>query len=194
MSAISPWLAISSIWSRPRVRRAGRILERTLAVIGLGLIVYHAGFELTCVMSGSMAPLLKGRENGGPDWALFERVSKGRVPARFQVVSFTNEEGIQVAKRVVGLPGETVAITSRTLVIDGAPVASPEGVGRGGGYLAAGNVHHRSYTVPEGHVYVLGDDSQDSQDSRFEGAIPLASIEGRAVLRVWPLARLKWLL
>lgn len=189
-------LRSTRLFTRPRLRTVLGVLEGVLAVVGLFSIVYHVGFEASCFMSGSMAPLLKGRENGGPDWALFEKVSAGRVPARFQVVSFLNGEGIEVAKRAVGLPGETVAISSHTLLIDGRPVATPEGVGRGRGYLACGNLHDPKapFRVPPGMLYVLGDDSQDSEDSRFEGAIPVAAVQGRAVLRIWPLERLKWLL
>src|SRR5205823_3160850 len=42
-------------------------------------------------------------------------------------------------------------------------------------------------------VYVLGDDAQDSQDSRFTGAIPIADLRGRVVLRLWPPRRIAWI-
>jgi len=180
---------------RPRLRWLARTLERTLAVVGAVAIVYHLFFEVTVFTTSSMAPLLKGREKGAPDWALIEKLSAGKKPERFQVVSFVNEDGVPVAKRVVAFAGETVEITSRTLVVDGVRMPTPEGVGRGEGWLAAGNLRQKKpFVVPEGSLYVLGDDTQDSYDSRFTGALPLGEVRGRVVLRVWPLARWRWLL
>jgi signal peptidase I len=182
--------------TRAWLRRVARFAERTLAIVGAFFIVYHLFFEVTYVATGSMSPLLYGAEEGHPDWALIEKASAGKAPpSRFQVVSFLNDDGLEIAKRVVAFPGETVAVVSRTLVIDGKPVASPEGVGRGKGYVPAGSLHTgASVTVPAGHVFLLGDDSQDSEDSRFMGPLPVTRVRGRALLRIWPLSRLKWLL
>lgn len=143
--------------------------------------------------TSSMTPLLHGADQGEPDRVLIEtRFTAGVAPARrFQVVVFDDDDGVPLLKRVVGFPGEVLVITrDGHLHVDGVDVPLPPGIGRGRGYLACGNVvRQRPFRVPDGHVYVLGDDSQDSNDSRFFGALPAARVRGRALARIWPPAR-----
>ncbi|KAL6721802.1 hypothetical protein ACLMJK_000907 [Lecanora helva] len=47
--------------------------------------------------------------------------------------------------------------------------------------------------VPEGHCWVLGDNLEESRDSRVYGPLPLALIMGKAVAKIWPLRERKWL-
>jgi len=84
-------------------------------------------------------------------------------------------------KRIVGLPGETLRAVDGVVYIDGRPLEEP--------YLADGTVTNQltEITVPEGHVFVLGDNRSLSRDSRFFGPIPMDSIVGEAFVRLWPL-------
>lgn len=179
----------------PLARRAWRFVVQALAWTGAASIVFHTGFELARVTTSSMAPLLRGADQGEPDRVLVETLfTAGATPTRrFQVVVFDDEDGMPLVKRVVGLPGEVIVVTrDGHLHVDGVDVPIPPGVGRGRGYLACGNlVRQRPFRVPDGHVYVLGDDSQDSNDSRFFGALPIASVRGRVLARVWPPARME---
>ncbi|MCO5165678.1 MAG: signal peptidase I [Planctomycetes bacterium] len=171
------------------VRRAWRHGVHALACTGALFLVYHGFFEVARVTSGSMAPLLRGPEDGDADRILAEtRFTAGAAPGRFAVVLAETRHHEVVVKRVVGLPGEAVSLTREGgLLIDGAPVALPDGVAR---YLPFGNLRGGSvFQVPEGHVYLMGDETRDSQDSRFEGAFPLERVRGRVLARVWPLER-----
>lgn len=181
-----------------RARRAARGVARAavhvLAAIGAWSVGYHAFFEASTLTTGSMAPALLGAEGGRPDTILIETrlTAREAPPRRFQLVAFRDQDvGVLVAKRVVAFGGETLAVRDGGLVVDGVVYPAPPGAGRGRGYIGAGNLARgRPFTVPRGHVYLLGDDSVDSCDSRFEGPLPLERIHGRVLARVWPLDRL----
>jgi signal peptidase I len=171
-------------------RRIGRWLWNALAVTGLIFIIYHACFEVSMVSSGSMAPTLAGEGQPGSDWLLSERVSYWfRNPRRWEVVQFVNPDHLLVAKRVVGLPGETVSLQDHQVTINGQLAPRPHALDAIW-YLACGRLH-RGKSAPCGDGYfVLGDDTKDSQDSRWEGPVAPTEIRSRVWLRIWPPARI----
>lgn len=171
-------------------RRFVRLLERGLAVFGLVVILYWCLFDVSCVISGSMAPTLQGTNADNGDWVLTEKVTRWwRSPRRWEVVEFTNEEDLQVMKRVVGLPGETISIRGKEILIDDRPVDRPASL-RGLTYYAYGNLGDGRAVKCGSGFFLLGDDSRDSQDSRFEGPIPPSHIHGRAWLILSPSHRM----
>ena len=91
-------------------------------------------------------------------------------------------------KRVIGLPGETVELRDGRLFVDGVRIREP--------YLE-GAVDTRDYgpvKVPEGALFVLGDNRLNSNDSRFGlGFVPVDKVVGRAFAIVWPPSRVGWI-
>ena len=90
-------------------------------------------------------------------------------------------------KRVIALPGEHIQIKDGKVYINGEELQEdyiPSDVitdaGRGGKYI--------DLTVPEGSVFVMGDNRGNSGDSRMFGCIPYEKIEGKVVFRFWPLS------
>jgi signal peptidase I len=167
-------------------RRALRWTERFLALCGLVLLTYHLGFNLSAMSSGSMGPTLQGTNAHNGDWVLTEKVSYWfRKPRRWEVVTFLSDEGSQIMKRVAGLPGERVRLRDDRVVVDGAEPPRP-------GSLAAlrhypyGSLYRGAEAACGDGYFVLGDDSADSLDSRYEGPVKPASVIGRAWLIVWP--------
>ncbi len=175
---------------RPLIRRLLRLGEHVLAAIGLVMVVYHCGFDLSRMVSGSMSPTLRASGPDDGDWVLSEKVSYHlRHPRRWELIEFTNVDGLQVMKRVVGLPGETVSLTDKQVAIDGEPAPKPASL-KEQEYWTYGNLSRgRSVECGEGY-YVLGDDTKDSQDSRYDGPIPPGRIMGRPWLIVWPPSRI----
>ncbi len=95
------------------------------------------------------------------------------------VLKLPQDSGELLIKRIIALPGETVAIHGGKVWINGEPLDEP--------YLTQKTVGEMPpRTVPEGHVFVLGDNRGFSNDSRSFGMVPLENLVGRAWLSYWP--------
>lgn len=81
-------------------------------------------------------------------------------------------------KRVIGLPGDTVRITGGQVYVNGAILDEP--------YIAAAPRYDVEWNVPEGHLFVLGDNRNDSNDSHSWGPLQTKNVIGKAVLVYWP--------
>jgi signal peptidase I len=157
------------------------------------MVIYHVGFELSQIVSPSMAPTLRGDGSMNGDWVLSERVTYWfRGPGRWEVIALMNKEGVLIMKRVVGLPGERVSLVDGEVRVNGQAVKRPASIA-GIKYHAFGNVHN-GHEVDCGNGYfVLGDDSKDSYDSRYEGPFEAWRLRGRAWVIVGPSGRRGWI-
>lgn len=97
-----------------------------------------------------------------------------------------------LVKRVIATEGQVVSMSDGVLYIDG--VAQSEPYVTGETYplsQTAGNVSiSYPYIVPEGEVWVMGDNRENSSDSRYFGSIDENTIFGKAVFTYWPLNRI----
>jgi len=95
-------------------------------------------------------------------------------------------------KRVVGLPGDTVEIKHSTLIVNGVPVVNKKDSNSlheeisGHSYVVKWKAEEQMspVKVPDGHLFVLGDDRTQGTDSRHWGFLPKSSLKGKAWL-VW---------
>jgi signal peptidase I len=92
-------------------------------------------------------------------------------------------------KRVVGVEGDKIAVRNGTLYVNGEPQKERYVNKRFPDRSTSAPV-----TVPEDHVFAMGDNRANSRDSRFFGPVPMENIEGEAFLRFWPLDRIGLLL
>jgi signal peptidase I len=170
-----------------RSGRVRNIVEWVVVVVGalvVALVIKTFLFQAFYIPSESMVPTL---EVG--DRVIVNKLSDGT--GRGDLVVFAKPEGeggtVQdLIKRVIGLPGETVSATDNQIYIDKndgeGPVALDEP------YLPEGTITNdfQGEPIPEGHLFMMGDNRDDSRDSRFFGPIPESDVVGRAFLRVWP--------
>ncbi len=109
-------------------------------------------------------------------------------PERGDIVVFDSlaGDGQTLIKRVVGLPGDTVEVQDNLLLVNGEPQEEP--------YLNEEFPSVGSYgptEVPQGHVFVMGDNRGNSGDSRVFGPVPLDYVKGEAFLRFWPVYKIE---
>ncbi len=81
-------------------------------------------------------------------------------------------------KRVIGLPGETVSVHGGVVSVNGVPLTEP--------YIASPPAYDGDWVVPEGELFVLGDNRNDSRDSHQWRFLPIENVIGKAVVIYWP--------
>ena len=123
-------------------------------------------------------------------------VNRGDVIVFDRLTNETQHDDL--IKRVIALPGETIEVRSCTVYIDGvqldepyldpAQLAQSDPVARCGSHTDISALE-----VPEGDVFVMGDNRVQSFDSRDFGPIEIAKIRGRAFVVIWPASAWAWL-
>jgi signal peptidase I len=111
---------------------------------------------------------------------VFRSVWFQTAPSRLQRLGMADDGAL--VKRVIGLPGDTVAVRAGHVWLNGRPLAEP--------YAAVALQDMAVVTVPPRHVFVMGDNRNHSADSRVFGPVPADHLIGQAIWRFWPPARL----
>jgi signal peptidase I len=105
-----------------------------------------------------------------------------RVPQRDELIVFRYPEDRRrvFLKRVIGLPGETIEIRDRQVVVDGQPILEPYAKFLDNSPDLEGRRNWGPETVPAGHLFVLGDNRDNNRDSRYWGFLPMDDVQGQA--------------
>jgi signal peptidase I len=107
------------------------------------------------------------------------------------VFKFPEDPERDFIKRIMALPGETIEVRGTQLLIDGTPIAQPFAhfmlPHDPASPLSGGDPreHYGPATVPAGHYFAMGDNRDNSQDSRYWGFLPAHYIKGRALMIYW---------
>ncbi len=108
-----------------------------------------------------------------------DRFIESPLPALF----IQRERDHMWVKRVVGLPGDSLEFIMGSVYLNGELLNEDYIKSKMAG-------EHDPVVVPDGYVYVLGDNRNHSSDSRQIGPVPLANIQGRVILRFLPLSEI----
>jgi len=104
------------------------------------------------------------------------------------VFRFPEDRKIDYIKRVIGVPGDKIAIRNKSITINGKKIEDPHGHFSSAKSLPAGMSPKDNYgpiTVPDGKLFVMGDNRDNSYDSRFWGYVDFSDVLGKAIIIYW---------
>ena len=154
------------------------------------------------IPSGAMLPTLQIGDHilvdkflYGPRLEIpFAQMSLGQLPGIRKpkpgdvvVFIWPKDRSKDFVKRVVATEGQTIEVRDRQVFIDGNPWDDPHATWvrqEHAGPAVAGN-NYGPYTVPKDEVFVMGDNRDQSYDSRFWGPVPISDIKGRVLAIYW---------
>ena len=102
------------------------------------------------------------------------------TPARGDIIVFrsTTTPDLDLIKRIMGLPGDKISIHNGQVIVNGQTLNEP--------YISAAPNYPGDWQVPDGYLFVLGDNRNDSSDSHAWGYLPEKNVIGKAMLIYWP--------
>ncbi len=162
------------------------LIETILWALVIALLIRYFVVEGYYIPSSSMEPTLVPGERVlvAKFYYRFTEPQRGDIVVfRYPIDSRRN-----LIKRLVGLPGETIEIKDGLVWVNG---ASLQGDLFRRTYYDVGYYGQGQHVVPQDSYFVLGDNSENSDDSRFWGYVPRKNILGRAFLVYWPPHRIR---
>ncbi len=157
-----------------------------LVAVVLAFFIRYFIVELYLVDGPSMRPTLLNQER----LVVNKFVYRFRAPERGEVLVFRypQDQSRDFIKRVIAVPGDTIEIKDGRVFVNQQLMNEPY-------ILSQTRGDYPLSTVPEGHIFVMGDNRNNSEDSRFAdvGFVPFNLIKGKAILVFWPFDHLKTL-
>jgi len=189
----------------PELRKsvAREYFESIVIAVILALFIRTFVVQAFKIPTGSMEPNLLVGDHLLVNKFVFSptssAVERGLMPTRqirrgdIVVFKFPTDPERDFIKRVIGLPGETVELKNRVIYINGRPIDEPyahylprqESTTLGEVTSDDVREHYGPETVPTGSLFVMGDNRDNSQDSRYWGFLPRDNIKGEALLIYW---------
>jgi len=155
-----------------------------LIAVVLAFFIRYFIVELYMVEGPSMRPTLANGERLVVNKFLY----RFRAPERGEIIVFRypRDPSRDFIKRVIAVPGDTVEIKEGRVFVNGQLLNENY-------ILEKTRGSYPLSTVPEGHVFVMGDNRNNSEDSRFRdvGFVSKDMIKGKAIVVFWPLDHLK---
>jgi signal peptidase I len=130
--------------------------------------------------TGSMEPTLERGDHLIVNMQAYSKAAPER--GDLSVFKYPGNESVFYIKRVIGLPGGKIEILKRTVYINDQPIKEPYTK-----YIdpESSNEHYGPYFLPQGKYFLLGDNRDNSQDSRFWGFVDRSKFVGQARYLYW---------
>ncbi len=169
---------------RKLFQKALRALINIIVLISFAWFLVYALLSQTVVSGYSMEPTLSANDMVLTDLMIYHIIP----PRRFDVISFYRNDGTVNVKRIVGLPGETVLIQNQKIFINGKELEAPEISD-----ITLPGIAENPVTLPKEEYFVIGDNANSSEDSRFEnvGNVRRNQIVGKLWFRISPIQELR---
>ena len=160
-------------------------IETIVWSLVIALLIIHFVVQSFYIPSSSMEPTLVPGERV----LLAKFYYRLTEPQRGDIIVFRYpiDDRKNLIKRVIGLSGEKIKISNGMIYVNGEPLQGDKYVRT---YYDYGFYGEGEKTVPEDSYFVLGDNSINSDDSRFWGYVPRKNVLGRAFLIYWPLTHI----
>lgn len=154
---------------------------RHLILVLIWVVIFHQAIGTFVVEGASMEPTLANRA-----YVIVDTIFAADRPFRrgeVIVFRFPRNPSVEYVKRVIALPGETISIAHGAVFVDGHALDEP--------YLREPiRYYWGPVRVPDGNVFVLGDNRNSSSDSHVWGPLPTSLVIGRAWISLRPFANL----
>ncbi len=163
-----------------------KAIVQAITVVALAWFCINSFAQMHTFVGQSMQPSMYDG-----DMVLYNRVVYDvSPPERFDVVLFETSEGKLDIKRIVALPTETIQIVDGRVLIDGQHLVDE----RIATDISLAGLASMPITLTEGEYFVLGDNVEASQDSRFDtiGNIQASRIIGKVWIDIWPLGHMRF--
>jgi signal peptidase I len=157
-----------------------REIGETFLIAGMLFLAVNLFTARIRVEGGSMEPSLHDGE-----FVVINRLAyRWNDPQRGEIIvfRFPLDPERRFIKRIIGLPGDTVSVSEGQVLVNNLPVQEP--------YVSAPPRYDGTWTVEDGHVFVLGDNRNNSSDSQNWGSLRTDEIIGKAIIVYWPLGDL----
>ena len=150
-----------------------------LIALVIAFVIRYFIVELYLVDGPSMRPTLQSAER----LVVNKFIYRFRAPERGEILVFRypKDPSRDFIKRVIAVPGDTIEIKDGRVFVNQQLMNEPY-------ILSKTRGDYPLTTVPEGHIFVMGDNRNNSEDSRFAdvGFVPYELVKGKAMMVFWP--------
>lgn len=172
--------------------------ESILWALALALVIRYCLIQTYQIPSGSMENTLVVGDRFIANKCIYgiripfttTRVLKLRNPRRGDVIVFEYplDRSKDFIKRVIGVPGDSIQVKDKQVYVNGVLYRNPHEIHKDAAFIPASSGERDNFgpvTVPANAYFVMGDNRDNSYDSRFWGFVRESDIRGKALIKFW---------